>query len=233
MSLAIVTGAARGIGRAIAERLRVDGYDLMLVDLSDEVKSTARELDAWSVRADVSDPAGVAAIEAALDACGELPMLLVNNAGITRDGLLRNMDENAFRLVQRVNLGGTMALTEAIAPRIGDGGAIVNISSRAQLGNIGQFNYGVSKGGVIGCTRAFALSFAPRLRVNAVAPGFVSSEMTQAMPEAARERVISQIPLGQPGQPLDIANAVAWLGSSNAAYVTGQVLYACGGRSYA
>ncbi len=233
MSLAVVTGAARGIGQAIAARLAESGHELLLVDLDERVHDTAAELGGRGIRADISDPADVAEIAATVAGCGVAARVLVNNAGITRDGLLRNMEEAAFRAVVRVNLGGTHALTEAIAPHLIDGGAVVNISSRAQLGNVGQFNYGIAKGGVIGLTRAHALAHAPRLRVNAVAPGFVESEMTLAMPAEVRQRVIDAIPLEMPGQPLDIAEAVDWLASDAASYVTGQVLYSCGGRSFA
>ncbi|MFA3878005.1 SDR family oxidoreductase [Streptomyces sp. MMCC 100] len=231
MSLAVVTGAARGIGRAVAERLATR-HSLLLVDMSPAVHETAARLGAAAVRADVTEPEGIAAIVAAVDGASEAPALLVNNAGITRDALIHKMEEADFRAVVRVNLGGTYALTEALASRIVDGGSVVNLSSRAQLGNVGQFNYAVSKTGVVGCTRAFALAHAPRLRVNAVAPGFVESEMTGAMPAHVRERVVNGVPLSRAGQPQDIAEAVAWLGSKEAGYVTGQVLYVCGGRSF-
>lgn len=233
MSLAIVTGAARGIGQAIAARLAEAGYEILLVDLDERVHETAAELGGRGVRADIAEPTDVARVVAAVDELGAVPRVLVNNAGITRDSLLRTMEEATFRAVVRVNLGGTYALTEAIAPLLADHGAVVNISSRAQLGNVGQFNYGIAKGGVIGLTRAHALAFAPRLRVNAVAPGFVESEMTSAMPAEVRRRVVDAIPLEVPGQPLDIAEAVEWLSSDAASYVTGQVLYSCGGRSFA
>ncbi|MGE2717841.1 SDR family oxidoreductase [Mycolicibacterium litorale] len=232
MKLAVVTGAARGIGLSIAETLAAEGYQLLLVDVSDAVEEAAAGLGAAAVRADISSAEGVAAIVAAADASGATPALLVNNAGITRDALLRKMEEAAFRAVIRINLGGTIALTEALAPRMCDGSAVVNISSRAQLGNVGQFNYGIAKAGLIGATRALALSLAPRTRVNAVAPGFTESEMTLAMPEQVRERIINSIPVGRAGKPVDIANAVAWLGSDKAGYINGQILYACGGRTF-
>ncbi|GHB73756.1 beta-ketoacyl-ACP reductase [Streptomyces viridiviolaceus] len=231
MSLAVVTGAARGIGRAVAERL-VTRHSLLLVDMSQAVHETAAQLGAVAVQADITQPEGIAAIVAAVDGASEPPAMLVNNAGITRDALIHKMEEAVFRAVVRVNLGGTYALTEALAGRIVDGGSVVNLSSRAQLGNVGQFNYAVSKTGVIGCTRALALALAPRLRVNAVAPGFVESDMTRAMPARVRERVVSAVPLARAGQPEDIADAVAWLGSEAAGYLTGQVLYVCGGRSF-
>lgn len=232
MKLAIVTGAARGIGRSIAETLAAEGYQLLLVDVSEAVDETAAALGAVAVRADISSSEGIDAIVTAADASDATPALLVNNAGITRDALLRKMDEAAFRAVVRINLGGSIALTEALAPKMCDGSAVVNLSSRAQLGNVGQFNYGISKAGLIGATRALALSLAPRTRVNAVAPGFTESEMTLAMPEPVRERIIDSIPVGRAGQPVDIANAVAWLGSDKASYINGQVLYACGGRTF-
>ncbi|WP_028655108.1 SDR family oxidoreductase [Nocardioides sp. J54] len=232
MSLAIVTGAARGIGRSIASRLAEAGHALLLVDLDERVHDTARELGVGAVRADISQPPDVGRIADAVRAHRDEPRVLVNNAGITRDRLLRKMAEPDFRAVVRVNLGGTWALTEAVAPLLADGGSVVNISSRAQLGNVGQFNYGIAKGGVIGLTRGHALALAPRLRVNAVAPGFVESEMTAAMPADARRRVVDAIPLAAAGQPRDIAEAVAWLASEAASYVTGQVLYSCGGRSF-
>ncbi|MBS1886551.1 MAG: SDR family oxidoreductase [Actinobacteria bacterium] len=231
MSVAVVTGAARGIGRAIAERLAADGYTPLLVDLADSVRDAVPEGGA-AVVADVSTEEGWGAIRAAAESLGPVGVL-VNNAGITRDARLGKMTEEDFRAVLRVNLGSAHGLTAALADLIEDGGAVVNISSRAQLGNFGQFNYAVSKAGVIGLTRSLALLHAPRLRVNAVAPGFVASEMTDAMPAHVRERVIAAIPLARAGLPADIAAAVAWLASPDAGYVTGQVLYSCGGRSFA
>ncbi|MGH3240384.1 MAG: SDR family oxidoreductase [Spirillospora sp.] len=232
MSLAVVTGAARGIGRAIAEELALSGHRPVMVDVSPDVKEAAAALDAIAVQADITDPEGRTSVGDAVDRASAPLAVLVNNAGITRDALIGKMDEQAFRAVLRVNLGGTYALTEFLAGRIRDGGAVVNLSSRAQLGNVGQYNYAVSKAGVIGCTRALALAYAPRLRVNAVAPGFVDSEMTRAMPPRVRERIVGRVPLGRAGRPDDIATAVAWLASAGSGYVTGQVLYVCGGRSY-
>ncbi|UUW91451.1 SDR family oxidoreductase [Pimelobacter simplex] len=229
---AVVTGAARGIGREIAIELAAAGHLPVLVDVSEQVALTAQELGGVAVRADLTTAEGRAAVRTAVDGLDVPLTLLVNNAGITRDRLIGKMTEEDFRAVLRVNLGATYELTAALADRIADGGAVVNLSSRAQLGNVGQFNYAVSKGGVIGCTRALALAHAPRLRVNAVAPGFIASEMTAAMPDEVRERVVASVPLGRAGQPADIAQTVRWLGSSEAGYVTGQVIYVCGGRSF-
>jgi NAD(P)-dependent dehydrogenase (short-subunit alcohol dehydrogenase family) len=230
MSFAVVTGGARGIGRAIAEKLADAGHRLILVDLREDVEAVAHQLDAVAVSTDLATEAGRAAVVAAV---GDKPLsVLVNNAGITRDARIEKMDEDAFRAVIRVNLCVPGLLASALSSRIRDGGAIVNISSRAHLGNFGQFNYAVSKGGVIGLTRALARELAPRVRVNAVAPGFVATEMTETIPASVRERIIRSIPLARAADPGEIASAVAWLASEDASYVTGQVLYACGGRSY-
>jgi 3-oxoacyl-[acyl-carrier protein] reductase len=232
MSVAVVTGGARGIGRAIAERLAAAGHRLVLVDVAEGLDATADELGAMGVRADITDPDGHEAIRAAVRELGGPLAVLVNNAGITRDRMIHKMDEEAFRTVVRVNLGGTYELTRALADLLAEGGAVVNLSSRAQLGNVGQFNYIVSKGGVLGLTRAMALELAPRVRVNAVAPGFTLTEMTDAMPEHVRQQIIDRIPLGQAGTPEDIANAVAFLASPESGYMTGQVLYVDGGRTF-
>ncbi|ORA82721.1 SDR family oxidoreductase [Mycobacterium malmoense] len=232
MTTALVTGAARGIGQAISRRLFEEGYRLIMADLSPAIHDSANALGAVAVQADVSEASGRDAIGSAVRSTGEPLHLLVNNAGITRDALIVDMTEKMFRQVTRINLGACFELTSALAHGMADGGAIVNISSRASLGNVGQFNYAVSKAGVVGLTRSLALAYAPRLRVNAVAPGFVATDMTDAVPERVRERLIARIPLQRPGYPDDIAEAVVWLGSPRAGYVTGQVLYSCGGRSH-
>ena len=233
MRTAVVTGASRGIGRAIAEQLAADGMHVVIIDIDPHVEDVARAIGGTARVADITAPPQVAKVAATVENSSERLSVLVNNAGITRDALLRKMTEQDFRAVLRVNLGAAMGLTEALAPLIEDGGSIVNVSSRAQLGNVGQFNYIISKAGIIVCTRAFALNYAPRLRVNAVAPGFTLSEMTAAMPEAVRGRIVDQIPLKRPAQPSEMADVVSWLASDSASFVTGQVVYACGGRSFA
>jgi len=165
---------------------------------------------------------------------GDAPLAaLVNNAGITRDGRIGTLDEADVRAVLRVNLGGAYELTLALRDALADGSAIVNVSSRAYLGNFGQFNYAASKGGLVGLTRALALELAPRVRVNAIAPGLTGSEMTRAMPERVLDKLIAASPMRRMAEPGEIADAVAALLSPAMSYVTGQVLLACGGRSLA
>ncbi|MEA2245785.1 MAG: 3-oxoacyl-[acyl-carrier protein] reductase [Solirubrobacteraceae bacterium] len=231
--VAVVTGAARGIGAAIAGRLAGAGLEPLLVDLDPGVEETAARLGgaAASVAADITDPGGREAVRAAV---GDRPLgALVNNAGITRDARIANMSEADFRTVIRINLGGAYEMTRALLDAFADGGAIVNMSSRAYLANIGQFNYSASKGGLVGMTRALALELAPRIRVNAVAPGLTASEMTKAMPDRVLDRLVGAIPAGRMAQPDEIAEVVCALATPGASYVTGQVVVACGGRSLA
>ena len=225
---AVVTGAGRGIGRAVAARLAGE-HELVLVDLDPGVERVAGELGGRAVVCDVTDPGGRARI---LDAAGNVAVL-VNNAGITRDARLVKMDEEAFLAVIRVNLGAAYELTTALRDRFADGASVVSLASRAYLGNFGQFNYSASKGGLVGMTRALALQLAPRVRVNAIAPSLTASEMTKAMPEKVLDKMIAAIPLGRMAEPEEIAETVAALASPAMAYVTGQVVVACGGRSLA
>ncbi|HKJ54511.1 MAG TPA: SDR family oxidoreductase [Nitriliruptoraceae bacterium] len=156
---------------------------------------------------------------------------LVNVAGITRDARLANMDDDMVAAVLAVNAQAPLDLSLALADRIVDGGAIVNISSRSHLGNFGQVNYSASKGAIVGTTIAMSRSLAPRIRVNAIAPGIVATAMTAAMPTEVLARITAKVPLDRAGEPSDIAAEVAHLLSEDAAYVTGQVVYVCGGRS--
>jgi NAD(P)-dependent dehydrogenase (short-subunit alcohol dehydrogenase family) len=220
MSTAIVTGAARGIGKAIADRL-AQHHDVLRVDLDPAVDG---------VVADVTKPEDRERILQAVD--GDISVL-VNNAGITRDARIVKMTEEQFLAVMRVNLGAAYELTTAAIPRFADGASVVSLASRAYLGNFGQFNYSASKGGLVGMTRALALQLAPTVRVNAIAPSLTASEMTKAMPEHVLEKMIASIPLGRMAEPEEIAETIAALASPAAAYVTGQVLVACGGRSLA
>jgi NAD(P)-dependent dehydrogenase (short-subunit alcohol dehydrogenase family) len=235
MRTAVVTGAAGGIGRAICERLATDGYRLVIVDLSPKLAETAVDLEMLSgaaivpVQVDLTDDDGISAV---VKAAGNGVDLIVNNAGITRDARLVNMTDDEFDLVVAVNLGATYRLTSALAPRLTDASAIVSIASRAYLGNFGQFNYSMTKGAVVGMTRALALELAPRTRVNAIAPGLIGTEMALGIPEEIRTRMISAIPLDRMGRADEVAALVAFLGSDQSSYITGQVVVIGGGRSF-
>ena len=225
----VVTGAARGIGRAIAEKMAASGpLTVIGVDMAPEL-ALAEALS--PVQIDLTSAEGPATVRDAVLATG-LPLLgLVNNAGITRDSRLINMTEENFRAVLEVNLGAAYRLSTELAPLMSDGASIVNISSRAYLGNFGQFNYSMSKGGVVGLTRALALSLAPAIRVNAVAPGLIGSEMSLAIPEDVRGRMVSAIPLERMGSPDEVANLVWFLLTPLSSYITGEVIVIGGGRS--
>jgi 3-oxoacyl-[acyl-carrier protein] reductase len=227
---AIVTGAAGGLGGRIGERLAEAGHDLLLVDFDPAVEKVAAAAGARAVVADLTTAAGV---EAVLAAAGDDVGVLVNNAGITRDARATKMEEAAFAAVIEINLVAAMRLTLALEPRYREGAAVINMSSRASLGNFGQANYSASKAGLVGFGRALAQRWAPRVRVNALAPSLVDTPMTQAMPPEVLAKMVARIPAGRIGSPDDVAGIVAFLASSEAAYITGQVLYACGGRSVA
>jgi 3-oxoacyl-[acyl-carrier protein] reductase len=216
---AIVTGAARGIGRAIADRLSRD-HDVLRVDLDPAVDG---------IVADVTKPEDRARIVAAAGTVD----VLVNNAGITRDARVVKMTDEEFLAVIRVNLGAAYELTTALRDRFAPGASVVSLASRAYLGNFGQFNYSASKGGLVGMTRALALQLAPDVRVNAIAPSLTASEMAMAIPEKVRAKMVAGIPMGRMAEPTEIAETVAALASPAMAYVTGQVVVACGGRSLA
>ena len=231
MRTAIVTGAARGIGKEIAVRLARDFDHLVVVDLSPTLANTALELEQLAtvtpVQADLTTEEGIAAVTSSVDSVAAL----VNNAGITRDARLVNMEEEDFRAVLDVNLGAPFRLAHGLAGKWASPAAIVNIASRAYLGNFGQFNYSMSKGGVVGLSRALAIELAPQVRANAVAPGLTATEMVETIPSDVLSRMIEAIPLGRMGEPSEIADVVAWLCSPESSYVTGQVIVVGGGRS--
>ncbi len=231
MSLSVVTGAARGIGLEIARRLAADGHALLLVDMAPAVEAAAADLGARSICVDLAEPSGIEAVAATVEASGAGVRSIVNNAGITRDARLTKMAESDFRAVLRVNLGAAYALVDRLRGELIDGSSITSMSSRAYLGTFGQINYVVSKGGLVGLTRALARELAPRTRANAIAPGFTDTEMTRAVPEAVWDRVVQSIPVKRAGEPTEIAEVVAFLTSPAASYITGQVIFACGGRS--
>lgn len=225
----VVTGAARGIGRVIAELLAGIGpFTVVGVDLAPELALSDL---ITPVQVDLTTAAGIDQVAATVRELDQPLLGLVNNAGITRDSRLVNMSDDDFASVLDINLGATFHLSQALAPLIDEGGAIVNIASRAYLGNFGQYNYSMSKGGVVGLTRAMAISLAPRVRVNAIAPGLIATEMSMAIPEEIREKMVSAIPLQRMGEPAEIANTVWFLISPLSSYVTGHVVVVGGGRS--
>ena len=237
--VAIVTGAAQGIGRAIAETLARAGADVVVADLdqgrSQEAVAAITQLGrkALNVKvnvADWNDAKGM--VDQVLKEWGKID-ILVNNAGITRDGLLLRMKEEDWNLVLQVNLNGTFHCTKAVLQPMTKqrSGRIVNIASIVgAMGNAGQANYAASKAAVIGFTKSVAREYASRMvTVNAVAPGFIDTAMTQGLSADVKDTLQKQIPLGRLGQPADIAEAVRFLASDEAGYITGQVLHVNGG----
>ena len=237
---AIVTGAGRGIGHAIAVRLASEGARVACVSRSEEnAKRTADELNASrsdSAKAyavDVADRAAVQKVGAQiLEEFGQID-ILVNNAGVTRDALAMRMSIEDWDIVINTNLRGAFNFTQAILRSMVKrrSGRIINISSVIGLiGNAGQTNYAASKAGLIGLTKSLARELASRnITVNAVAPGFITTNMTAGLSDEIKNTIQSKIPLGKTGAPEDIANAVAFLASVEASYITGQVLCVDGG----
>lgn len=239
---AIVTGAARGIGAKIAERFAEEGASVAVVDINQEsAESCAKELrEKYSCQAeayvvDVSNTEAVKdLVTQVVKRFGRVD-ILVNNAGITRDGLLLTMSEADWDAVINVNLRSVFNFTKAIArPMIKQkGGAIINISSVVGLfGNAGQINYSASKAGVIGATKSAAKELASRnIRVNAIAPGYIQTAMTDKLDEKARTALLDHIPAKTLGQPSDVANAAVFLASDLASYITGEVIRVDGGMA--
>ena len=236
---ALVTGAAQGIGRAIAVALAKAGADVAVSDVNGEKASeTAKEIEAMGVKAfpitgNVADSVSAAAmVDEAAARFGKLD-ILVNNAGITRDNLIMRMKEEEWDLVIDVNLKGSFNCAKAAIKHMSKArrGTIINIASIVgAMGNAGQANYVASKAGLIGLTKTIAREYASRnITANAVAPGFIDTAMTQALPEKVREELLKQVPLGRLGTPEDIAAAVKFLASDAAAYITGQVIHVNGG----
>ncbi|MCU0483508.1 MAG: 3-oxoacyl-[acyl-carrier-protein] reductase [Chloroflexi bacterium] len=237
---ACVTGGARGIGRAVCLALARQGADITFMDRGspDVAARTVADIEALGRRAvtfagDVTDPeACTAFVGAAIDAYGKVD-ILVNNAGITRDDLVMRMGLDEWRMVLDVNLSGAFYCTKAVLrPMLrARSGRIINMSSvSGQAGQAGQANYSSSKAGLIGLTKAVAREVASRnITVNAVAPGFVLTELTADLPEALTDEITRRTPLGRFGTVDDIANAVVFLASDEAAYITGQVLAVDGG----
>ena len=237
--IAVVTGAGRGIGRAIALKFAAAGADVVCVSRTAEnSEKTAAEVlalgrRAWAFAVDVSDPAAIAAAaEKILAETGRVDVL-VNNAGVTKDGLLMRMSEADWDTVLDTNLRGAFLFTKAFTRTFlkQRSGRIINLASVIGLiGNAGQCNYAASKAGLIGFTKSVAKEFGSRgVTCNAIAPGFIATDMTAALDDKLKEALLKQIPLGSLGEPDDIAEAALYLAGPGGRYVTGQVLTVDGG----
>ena len=237
--IAVVTGAGRGIGRSIALKFAAEGADIVCVsrtaENSEKVAAEVRALGrrAWAHAVDVSNSAAVAtAAEAILKDCGKVD-ILVNNAGVTRDGLLMRMSEDDWDTVLDTNLKGAFLFTKAFARSFlkQRSGRVINVASVIGLiGNAGQCNYAASKAALIGFTKSVAKELASRgITVNALAPGFIETDMTAGLKDELKAELLQQIPLGTLGQPEDIAGAALFLAGPAARYITGQVLTVDGG----
>ncbi len=240
--VAIVTGAARGIGRMIALRMAQEGADIAFTDLSkdDNMESLEKELSALGVKGKgyVSDASDFEQTHQVVDqvvADFEKVDILVNNAGITRDTLLMRMDEEMWDLVIKVNLKSVFNFTKAVQKYMlkARTGSIINMSSVVGVnGNPGQANYSASKAGILGFTKSIAKELGARnVRCNAIAPGFIITDMTNKLPENVKEEWIKGIPLRRGGVPEDVANVTLFLASDLSSYMTGQTLQVCGGMS--
>ena len=236
---AIITGAARGIGKAIAKRYAMEGCNIAITDINeDNIKATVAELSELGtmVKGYVSNAADFADVEKTVNQImadfGRID-ILVNNAGITKDGLVMRMSEAQWDAVIAVNLKSAFNFIHAVIPQMSrqKGGSIINMASIAgQMGNPGQINYASSKAGLIAMAKTVAKEMGSRgIRANAIAPGFVVTEMTNALPEAVREEYIKSIPLKRGATVEEIANTALYLGSDLSSYVTGQVIAVNGG----
>lgn len=240
MGIAIVTGGSRGIGAAIARRLAQNGHDIVVNCASsvEKAEAVAAECRANGVRAvamrwDVSDHAACEKALAEIKETLGVPSILVNNAGITRDGLMVRMKEAQFDEVISINLKGSFNMLKLCGAMMmrAKAGRIINISSVSGIaGNMGQINYCAAKAGLIGMTKTAAKELGARgITVNAVAPGWIDTDMTAALPDGVKETAKGQIALGRLGKPEDIASAVAFLASEEASFITGQTLVVDGG----
>lgn len=236
--ICVVTGAARGLGRAISEILAESGATRVYacdINLAPALGWMEAYPNVTGATLDVCDPVALSELSGRILAEHGRVDVLVNNAGITRDALLDKMTEADWDRVMDVNLKGVFMMTQAMIPlmKLQGRGSIVSISSIVGTdGNIGQSNYAASKGGIIAMTKGWAKEFArggARIRANCIAPGFINTEMTQAVPEKVLDKMRSRIPLGELGEPRDIAEGVLFLASERSRYITGQVLKIDGG----
>ncbi len=240
--VALVTGAGRGIGRAIALKYAQEGADVIITDLAidEQVEAFVKELEALGVRAKAY-ASNAADYDAAHTLVKEIQSdfgridVLVNNAGITRDGLMMRMTEEQWDLVINVNLKSAFNLIHAVTPLMMKqrAGSIINMASVVGVsGNAGQTNYSASKAGMIGLAKSIAKELGSRgIRANAIAPGFIVTDMTHALSEDVRKEWEAKIPMRRGGTPEDVANAATFLASDLASYVTGQTIHVCGGMN--
>ena len=240
--VALITGAARGIGKAIALKFAEEGADVAFTDLviNEAAEQTVAEIAAFGhkVKAYASNAASFeethAVVEEIHKEFGRID-ILVNNAGITRDGLMLRMSEQQWDSVLTVNLKSAFNFIHALTPIMARqrGGSIISMSSVVGVsGNAGQCNYSASKAGLIGLTKSIAKEMGPRgIRANCIAPGFIISDMTAALPDDVREQWVKTIPLRRGGTPEDVAKVALFLASDLSAYVSGQVIHCCGGMN--
>jgi len=238
--VAFVTGGSRGIGKEVALKFAENGYNIVLNYVSEKtnVEELTKELkekgaDSLILKADVSKTEEVEEIvKQAIEKFGQIDVL-VNNAGITKDNLLMRMTEEEFDQVIKVNLKGTFIVTKAVTKQMikKRKGSIINLSSVVGVGgNAGQCNYSASKAGIIGFTKSIAKELASRnIRANAVAPGFISTDMTQVLSDTVKENIYNQIPLKRMGEAKEVAELIYFLGSEKSSYITGQVINVDGG----
>lgn len=237
--VAIVTGGSRGIGRAIAERLGTLGAQVVVTATSEQGAERAQSelgeagVQARGIALDVTETEAIDPFIKQVQSEVGAPAILVNNAGITRDGLLMRMADEDWDAVLETNLSSVFRLTRSVARPMmkARGGRIINIASVVgAMGNAGQANYSAAKAGILGLTKTTARELGPRgITVNAVAPGFIDSDMTRNLPEEQREALLQQIPLGRLGAPEEVAEAVAYLAGPGGGYITGTTLHVNGG----
>lgn len=236
--VAIITGAGRGIGKGIAEKLMEEGAKIIITDILKEVaEKSAEEIrknggKAMAFAGNVAKPDDVNAVFAkAMETYGKID-IVVNNAGMNRDAMLHKMSDEQWDAVIAVNLTGTFYMTREAAKLMREQGSgrIINIASMSWLGNVGQTNYAASKAGVVGITKTAARELARKdITCNVICPGFIETDMTRGVPEKVWDLMISKIPAGRAGSPRDVGNMVAFLASDEASYINGQVIDVSGG----